>query len=550
MVDNTSSNSATEDDQTFSGSSGDDTLTGGLGDDTILGSGGNDTLSGDGPVPGTWHFEAFNKDFSSAAGQAFTVEDGTREAAGYVSDFDVDVHINDLRGTGGNPEDFGFVYTTTLNVTTSGDYRFFTRGDDGSTIQIFDSSGTPVLFDNQTGGTLDYMNNDFHQAPRERFGDTELDGGETYTIQVRYWENRGQNELDVSVQGPDTGGAKVDINDSGMLGLPPGPDFSVTGVPAGIEGADSIDGGAGDDVIDGGGGDDRIAGGTGSDTLSGGVGNDTFVYSAGDGDDVITDFGDGVADDGSQLNNDFIDLNAFYTNLAEMRIDLADDQVLNQSVGDYSDNAALGGSLSLTGISGSDLTFDTTNVACFAEGTAIETDRGPRRIETLGAGDLVWTLDAGYEPVLAVISQTVDGYGALAPVVFAPGILGNAAALAVSPNHRMVIGGWRAEMLHGEPELLCAAKHLVDDRHVRRDPRPQVTYYHLLFASHQIVRAEGALSESYDLLHAASTPGEPEGPTLLELRAIFPDLDARVAAFGPLARPELRSFEGAVLAAE
>ena len=96
-----------------------------------------------------------------------------------------------------------------------------------------------------------------------------------------------------------------------MIGMPPGPDYSVTGIPAGVDGDDVLSGGAGDDVISGDGGNDTLTGGADDDTLTGGDGDDVFVYAPGDGDDVITDFGAGnsgpIGDD-DPSNNDFIDL--------------------------------------------------------------------------------------------------------------------------------------------------------------------------------------------------------------------------------------------------
>ncbi len=55
-------------------------------------------------------------------------------------------------------------------------------------------------------------------------------------------------------------------------------------------GDDFIDGHAGDDELDGRGGDDALFGGAGDDTLTGGSGDDTFIFTAGFGDDTITDF--------------------------------------------------------------------------------------------------------------------------------------------------------------------------------------------------------------------------------------------------------------------
>jgi Ca2+-binding RTX toxin-like protein len=61
----------------------------------------------------------------------------------------------------------------------------------------------------------------------------------------------------------------------------------------GDAGDDTLDGGTGHDTLEGGDGRDVINGGAGNDTLAGGDGNDQFVYHAGDGTDVITDFADG-----------------------------------------------------------------------------------------------------------------------------------------------------------------------------------------------------------------------------------------------------------------
>ncbi|WP_138935540.1 hypothetical protein [Roseovarius arcticus] len=73
MANNDNTNPATQGDQAITGATGADTLTGGLGNDTIIGRAGDDYLRGDGAVPGAWHFETFDYDFSSSAGQAFDI---------------------------------------------------------------------------------------------------------------------------------------------------------------------------------------------------------------------------------------------------------------------------------------------------------------------------------------------------------------------------------------------------------------------------------------------------------------------------------------------
>ena len=63
------------------------------------------------------------------------------------------------------------------------------------------------------------------------------------------------------------------------------------------DGGDTLAGGLGADVLIGGAGADVLAGGAGADRLTGGLGADTYLYTLGDGNDVITDQGDiGVVD--------------------------------------------------------------------------------------------------------------------------------------------------------------------------------------------------------------------------------------------------------------
>ena len=101
MATNDNTNPGTEGNQVISGTTGTDTLTGAFGSDTINGGNGADVLSGDGPVQGAWHFETFDYDFSSAAGQAFDIENGVRTGSGYVSDFNEGGLTNTVRGTPG-----------------------------------------------------------------------------------------------------------------------------------------------------------------------------------------------------------------------------------------------------------------------------------------------------------------------------------------------------------------------------------------------------------------------------------------------------------------
>ncbi len=62
---------------------------------------------------------------------------------------------------------------------------------------------------------------------------------------------------------------------------------------SGSASADSLIGGKKGDILIGGSGNDTLWGGKGNDTLTGGDGNDIFIFRAGDGSDVITDFSSG-----------------------------------------------------------------------------------------------------------------------------------------------------------------------------------------------------------------------------------------------------------------
>ena len=164
-----------------------------------------------------------------------------------------------------------------------------------------------------------------------------------------------------------------------------------------------IDAGAGNDLLIDGGVQDTMIGGDGSDEIRLNAGGNKIVFTGNgttdDANDVITwtgggqillrDFGlgdTGSLTDGDQTNNDFIDLSAFYSGYTEMRADLADDNRLNQSVGDFSDNTAISGYIIFQNSSGAnymsatDLTYDNTNVTCFSADVRVLTMVGERPV--------------------------------------------------------------------------------------------------------------------------------------------------------------------------
>ena len=181
---------------------------------------------------------------------------------------------------------------------------------------------------------------------------------------------------------------------------------------------------------------------------------------------------------------------------------------------------------------------------CFLRGTLIDTPRGRIPVQDLVAGDAVTTMDHGMQPIRWIGSSRVSGLGALAPIRIGAGALGNDRDLLVSPNHRMLLTGPRAELLFGEGEVLMAAKFLTADARVRSEPCAVAEYYHILFDQHEIIFAEGAPAESLHM--GGEAIGALDAEARAEIAAIFPDLQQRTAG---LSRPALTRVEAQVLMA-
>ena len=192
-----------------------------------------------------------------------------------------------------------------------------------------------------------------------------------------------------------------------------------------------------------------------------------------------------------------------------------------------------------------DTPTSTVLIVCFARGTLIDTPAGPVAIETLKAGDPVRTLDHGTQEIRWIGSTTVPATGKLAPVVITKGALGNSRELLVSPQHRMLVSGWKAELLFGEPQVLAAATHLVNGDTIYRREGGEVEYFHMMFDTHEIVFAEGAPCESFHPgemgLNALNTA------TREEIFTLFPELRTNPASYGPTTRTALKGFEARVI---
>ena len=181
---------------------------------------------------------------------------------------------------------------------------------------------------------------------------------------------------------------------------------------------------------------------------------------------------------------------------------------------------------------------------CFTPGTLIATPGRQVPVECLAVGDLVMTRDHGAKPILWIGRKEVCGMGKFAPIRFAPGVMGNARALVVSPQHRMVVRDWRAQLYFGQDEVLVAAKHLAVCDRIHVQPVARVDYIHLMFDQHEIIFAEGCETESF---HAGGDLVLADPELRAELQALFPEL-TEMADFGPTALPCARGAAAVLLA--
>lgn len=190
------------------------------------------------------------------------------------------------------------------------------------------------------------------------------------------------------------------------------------------------------------------------------------------------------------------------------------------------------------------VTVTTTPLAppCFVAGTMIATLYGAVAIEDLRVGMLIVTRDNGLQPLRWIGRSARLALGRDAPVVFEAGALGHHRRIELSQNHRVLIRSGLAELQFGEKEVLVKAKHLINDETIwlRSDGRP-VTYLHLLFDRHEILRGNGLESESYH-------PGDETFDAFdAETRAEILDLMPECLAYGPTARMALKAHESDLL---
>ncbi|MDJ0824465.1 MAG: Hint domain-containing protein [Rhodobacter sp.] len=196
-----------------------------------------------------------------------------------------------------------------------------------------------------------------------------------------------------------------------------------------------------------------------------------------------------------------------------------------------------------------------TDFLCYAAGSMIATDRGPKSVERLKIGDQVVTLDNGPQPIIWLrrAEQPLEALEERRkPVLIQAGAFGPGQPsrdLVVSPQHRVLVGGQGQLAALDTGEAFAPAKALTCLPGVRHlAGRRRITWLHFACAGHEVVRANGCWSESL-LLGPMALRGMTARESLV-LGAVFGGDTTAGALNGPPARPCLPAAEARRLIAE
>ena len=503
-------------DQVYGGF-GTDTVYGGAGDDSVTGSGGSDVVHGDDGNDFLQGSDGNDTLYGGAGADTMLGEEDADVFYGGVGDY---VDGYETVTTGGTDDD-------TLHVADVAYIDWDLLNPENGTVHFIG------------GGTLQFFN-------IERVF---VDGAQVFPPDFVVEGGAGDDLIDGNYAG-DPEGDRIDAadnlsgNDDDMVLAGAGNDTVLGGL-----GNDTVYGGSGNDALKGEEGNDSVSAGDGADLVNGGAGNDTLSGDSGNdtllgGDDRDSLFG-GIGDvvDGGEGGDDYdvLDLTAWGHPATNILYDSNNPE--NGTVEFLDADGLVIGTMSFTNIE--------KVVACFTPGSMVLTDQGEVAVEDLRPGDLVLTRDNGFQTIRWAGRRDLGLAELIAeprfnPVCIAKGALGGGLPerdMQVSPQHRMLITGPRAELLFGEHEVLVAAKHLLGQPGIEQRLSKGVSYIHILFDNHEIIRADGTWSESFQ--PAEQTLEGLDSAQRDEILALFPEL-ACGAAF-PAARLTLKAKEALLL---
>ncbi|WP_420861582.1 Hint domain-containing protein [Algirhabdus cladophorae] len=497
-------------------------------------------IPSDGIVSGTAAGETINTSYAGDPDGDY-VDNGDAILPGETGDDDIieagGGDDNILAGLG-DDEIYGEAGDDTIQLDTNFGDDTIVGGETGETNgdRVIASSLTEdltVTFDGNEQGTISGTSGDadfeeieeIHTGSGDDTIDASLDGvGTTILAGAGIDDVTGGSGADTifGQDGNDTidGGAGDDALDGG----------NNDDILTGGAGEDTLIGGAGSDDLDGGTEDDTLFGGAGDDTLTGGAGSDN-LYGGDDADTFYGGIGDTVVGGEGGTDNDVLDV----TGAGSTRViyDAGDPE--SGTIEFIDGTGAVIGTLDFSEI-------ETVNsVPCFTAQSRIATPSGDVPIADLKVGDLVLTRDSGFKPIKWIGSTKVDAIGNRAPIEFAKGALGENNTLLVSPQHRVLLTGWKAEILFGSAEVLAPAVSLINGRTIKAKPGGTVSYYHMMFDRHEIVLSDKAWTESFhpgDVVMGSMADAARD-----EILELFPALSDGVKTYGDTARPVIKPRE-------
>jgi len=145
--------------------------------------------------------------------------------------------------------------------------------------------------------------------------------------------------------------------------------------------------------------------------------------------------------------------------------------------------------------------FEGNSIPCFAQNTEIEAEHGPLDIADIVPGTRVQTLDHGLQEVLCHFVTPVSlarlvTSPKLWPVMISDEVRG-CRELWVSRDHRVLVRDPLLGLSFGHDEVLAPASEFGRSRLNSRRWPGGIQYHHLLFETHQIIRANGQWVESF-----------------------------------------------------
>lgn len=461
--------SGTNNDDTLTGTSGEDNISARNGDDYVEALGSNDTVRGNGGADTLFGGDGDDSLVGGNQNDSVSGDAGADTVLGGNGDDTVAGGIGDDLVDGGNDNDVvsGGDGSDTL-YGGSGDDSI-TGGDDNDTLE--GNSGADTL---EGGGGNDFIE------------------GASQDDQI--WGDDGADTID--------GGSDDDLISGG-------------------QGADSLVGSFGNDTIFGGGGDDTIDAINGNDWVEGGAGDDLIELGGYSGGSDTVIFGPGFGHDtldGFNPDTDIIHVgglaveDGILTATADpkawvLTIDGVPNASLTLDFGFYWDSGLSASDLLGQVINDTDAPLPTDPYGepiCLTAGCLVDTARGAVRAANLRDGDLVRTLDAGLQPIRAVLRRTVTKHQmldnpSLRPIRIAQGALGGGKPVRdihVSRQHCFLATA------RNDPdrEALIRAAHLVDlpgtAEGVNEVMTNSATYVHLLLDGHHLIRSEGVWTET------------------------------------------------------